>query len=178
MATVKSSTMEENQRAVTKELDAVFQDIPLDAPPSLEDRWDHRAANTVKYLVSGAQIYQLVRQAALDRETLRKVFHRLLGAAPRLTGTPFFLKLQMTSPQMTREHLSSQRSSSRASSRKLPTTRVDKPSPIPEVGLSKSADFDKIASNENHVDGKNIDGIDNYRRRRVSWLGTLTAAFN
>ena len=146
-----------------------------------------------KYLVSGAQIYQLVRQAALDRETLRKVFHRLLGAAPRLTGTPFFLKLpmtspqmtspqvtspQMTSPQMTREHLSSQRSSSRASSRKLPTTRVDKPSPIPEVGLSKSADFDKIASNENHVDGKNIDGIDNYRRRRVSWLGTLTAAFN
>ena len=84
----------------------------------------------------------------------------------------------MTSPNMTREHLSSQRSSSRASSRKLPTTRVDKPSPIPEVGLSKSADFDKIASNENHVDGKNIDGIDNYRRRRVSWLGTLTAAFN
>ena len=47
MATVKSSTMEENQRAVTKELDAVFQDIPLDAPPSLEDRWDHRAANTM-----------------------------------------------------------------------------------------------------------------------------------
>ena len=131
-----------------------------------------------KYLVSGAQIYQLVRQAALDRETLRKVFHRLPGAAPRLTGTPFFLKLPMTSPQMSREHLSSQRSSSRASSRKLPTTRVDKPSPIPEVGLSKSADFDKIASNENYVDGKNIDGIDNYRRRRVSWLGTLTAAFN
>ena len=99
MATVKSSTMEENQRAVTKELDAVFQDIPLDAPPSLEDRWDHRVANTVlclKYLVSGAQIYQLVRQAALDRETLRKVFHRLLGAAPRLTGTPFFVKLPMT----------------------------------------------------------------------------------
>ena len=112
-----------------------------------------------KYLVSGAQIYQLVRQAALDRETLRKVFHWLLGAAPRLTGTPFFLKLpmtspQMTSPQMTREYLSSQRSSSRASSRKLPTTRVDKPSPIPEVGLSKSADFDKITSNENYVDGK------------------------
>ena len=73
--------------------------------------------------------------------------------SPQVTS-PQMTSPQMTSPQMTREHLSSQRSSSRASSRKLPTTRVDKPSPIPEVGLSKSADFDKITSNENYVDGK------------------------
>ena len=40
METVRGgSTLEEKQSAVTKELAAVFQDIPLDAPNSLEDRW-------------------------------------------------------------------------------------------------------------------------------------------
>ena len=47
MATVSGSTLEENHRAVTKELAAVFQDIPLDAQNSLEDRWDYRGGNTV-----------------------------------------------------------------------------------------------------------------------------------
>ena len=46
MATVSGSTLEENHRAVTKELAAVFQDIPLDATNSLEDRWDYRGGNT------------------------------------------------------------------------------------------------------------------------------------
>ena len=42
MATVSGgSTLEEKQKAVTKELAAVFQDIPLDTPNSLEDRWTY-----------------------------------------------------------------------------------------------------------------------------------------
>ena len=36
------TTLEEKQRAVAKELTAVFQDIPLsNAPNSLEDRWTY-----------------------------------------------------------------------------------------------------------------------------------------
>ena len=48
MATVLTGSMlEENHRAVTKELAAVFQDIPLEAPNSLEDRWNNRGGNTM-----------------------------------------------------------------------------------------------------------------------------------
>lgn len=104
MATVSGSTLEENHRAVTKELAAVFQDIPLDATNSLEDRSTDIPARPPSSFGQRNQ-------------------EKSVSLASR------------SSAQINKEQLvmSSQRSSSsRGSSRKLPTRAADKPSPIPE----------------------------------------------
>ena len=96
MATTVSggSSMEEKQRAVTKELTAVFQDIPLsNAPNSLEDRWTFSYYSEVcSVLNSGAPLlcHQLALQAVLGKEALRRVSQWLQGAAvAKSTGFTF-----------------------------------------------------------------------------------------
>ena len=95
MATTVSggSTVEEKQRAVTKELTAVFQDIPLsNAPNSLEDRWTFSYYSEVcSVLNSGAALcHKLALQAVLGKEALRRVSQWLQGAAvAKSTGFTF-----------------------------------------------------------------------------------------
>jgi len=105
MATVSGgSTLEEKQKAVTKELAAVFQDIPLDTPNSLEDRSSNVPVRP---------------PSSFGQRNLEKS----VSLASRSSGS-----------QINREQLSSsQRSgSSRGSGRRLPPARPEKPSPIPE----------------------------------------------